>query len=119
MTNTKFCDIHPQDDNSRKVPSDQTQSVIVEKWMKVKGKNRLFENRLDACASDIQKQIFDRAIGLKVDIQSNWKTQVWQVNANGKKYKTMMTMDEYLAHLDEQAKKEELAELRALRATTK
>lgn len=115
MTDKKFCDIHASQEK-RDQDRDNVQTIVVEKWMKVKGSNRLFEQRLDACVPDIQKQILDRAVALGVDIGKNWKTAVWKEGKSGKKFRTMMTMDELLVHLDEEAKAEEMKELKALRS---
>ena len=112
MTNEKFCDVHGSE-TGRRQPIDSMRSLQVEQWMKVKGKNKLFYNRVDICLADVADKIVKPAKALGVNFENNWKTDVWLIGESGKKYKSPMTMDEYLAHLDATAKDKELAELRA------
>lgn len=117
MGNQKLCDVHTKE--KREVDADKTNPIIVEKWFKVKNRNVLFENRLDACHDCIMEIIINRARGVGVDFEKNWKTEVWQTGKTGKKYTVRMDMDEYVNFLEQQAKEEELAELRALRNSAK
>lgn len=112
MTDHKFCDVH-KTETGRMVPKESCRTVVVEQWMKVKGKNRLFVNKVDVCLPCLAEIIVDRAKSLKVDFEKNWKTEVWQTGSSGKKYRTLMNMDELLAHLEQEEKDKELAELRA------
>lgn len=112
MTNEKFCDVHSSE-NGRRQPLESIRAVQVEQWMSVRGKKRLFINRVDFCLKDVADKITTPAKALGIEFERNWKTEVWQTSDTGKKYKTLMTMDELLAHLDQVAKDKEIAELRA------
>src|SRR5574341_287307 len=112
MTNEKFCDVHGSE-NGRRQPIDSIRTVQIEQWQKVRGKNKLFIVRLDFCLKCIAEKITSPAKGLGVDFEKNWKTEVWQTGDTGKKYKTLMSMDELTAHLDQVAKDKEIADLRA------
>lgn len=112
MTDYKFCDVHKTQDK-RQTPKESIRTVTIEQWQKVKGKNRLFTVRLDVCLACLSEIITERAKGIGVDIASMWKTEVWQTGSTGKKYKTNMSMDEVVAHIEQEEKDKELAELRA------
>lgn len=107
MGNEKLCDIHKS--KERRVDREKISQIAVERWFKVQEKNRLFENRIDACLECQAEVIFSRAKGLGLDLEKEWRTAVWQTGDTGKKYKTMMTMDEFTQYM----KDKEIEKLRA------
>lgn len=112
MTDYKFCDLHKTAEG-RQTAKESVRTVIVQEWKKVDGKNRLFENKVDVCLACLKEQIVDRAVGNGVPYASNWKTEVWQTGASGKKYTTLMSPEELEEHLKKEAKEKEIQELRA------
>ena len=118
MTDYKFCDLHPSEEGRRQ-PKENFQTLRLETWQKIDGKNKLFEVKLDGCTKCITSQITDRAVGLGIEIGKMWKTEVWQTGQSGKKFKQMMSADEYIQYIKEEERKQEMEELKQLRATVK
>lgn len=118
MADIKACDLHPNAE-TRNHAKDSSKTIVIQQWMKVEGKNKLFENKLDVCPACLSSQILERAKALGVDIEKNWKTEVWQTGSSGKKYSTMMSHDEVIEHMKKEAQEKELAELRALKSGAK
>lgn len=111
MTDYKFCDLHRSEDGRRQ-PQESMRVVQIQQWQKVDGKNRLFFNNLDCCLNCL-KEFVDRAEGVGVKYQENWKTEVFYKAKSGKWIKQKMDMDELIQHNREQATQRQLEELQA------
>lgn len=94
MTNAKFCDIHPSENNV--IPKEKAGQLIIKLYDQ---KNKRYRQlQLDGCIACMTAQVLERASARGIDVQNGWKYETLiPPTSKGGKWKKMMLSPEELA----------------------